>query len=1126
MSISAFFLAALYASELRYCFRGLLAMDKRNWPWKKKTSDKQGIEKVTATALDTTNAASEASETQVDKSKQENKKPKYVQLSMESYTHLTGLENQVKSYEDQVKSYEDQVKTLEDEVTELNEKLTEAHSEITNKEILVKQHAKVAEEAVSGWEKAEAEAAALKTHLESVTLLKLTAEDRASHLDGALKECMRQMRNLKEEHDQKLHEVVINKTKLFDKMKLEFETKLSNLDQEILRSAAENAALSRSLQERANMLIKVNGEKSQAEAEIQHLKSKIEACEKEVNSHKYELHIARKEVEIRNEEKNMSVRAAEVANKQHLEGVKKIAKLEAECQRLRGLVRKRLPGPAALAQMKLEVENLGRDFGDSRLKRYPARPPSPLLSQMPEFGLGNTQRYQKDNELLTERLLAMEEEMKMLTEALAKRNSELQASRSLFAQTASKLQSLEAKLQVDGEQRSSTRSDALVPIEGFCSLSIGNPPSFTSISEDGNDDGISCAGSWATGVMPELCNLKKSENTNPLDLMDDFLEMEKLAYLSNGTASSMGISGDIGNGRSAIVKHEESLEFTMRTEPLESEEGCGSEAGVSSKDDVTVANPQLRADTLIIKKLQSKVSSILDSMSAEKDMDVVMVDIRRAMQDMHDSLQHMLMNSTVQIDQSDSMSDIYSHAEDAKITATKAIPMSGYVNMSMETTQIINQELEIAISQIHDFFMILGREAKAIPGTISIDGDVLNKKLDSFSAKYSESIKNGINLNDFVLDISYVLSKASDLQFNVMGFKSSEMETGSFDCIDKIALPENKNSVDLSGDMYPNVCAHFSDSASDPDVPHDANLVPISESTNSSWKCSLEEFEQLKLDKENIAVDLARCTENFETNKSQLLETQQHLSDVHSQLTITQKANSLLETQLKCMAESYKSLETRAEGLEIKVNNLQGAIESLENELQEERKSHHDALTRCTDLQKQLQSLQSDCGAAAGLDDNVSQEKELAAAAEKLAECQETIFLLGRQLKAMRPQPEFLSSPNNERTQKADHPIENEPTVSDAGTNIQDVDPSLMDTTPCLNFREAGSESPLDMFNAPFSPTDSEVQNLVPQSPVSKHTKHRPTGSGSSSASSTPTPEKQARGFSRFFSAKGKNGQQ
>lgn len=50
-----------------------------------------------------------------------------------------------------MKSFEEQVNTLEDEIAELNDKLSAAQSEMTNKENLVKQHAKVAEEAVSGW---------------------------------------------------------------------------------------------------------------------------------------------------------------------------------------------------------------------------------------------------------------------------------------------------------------------------------------------------------------------------------------------------------------------------------------------------------------------------------------------------------------------------------------------------------------------------------------------------------------------------------------------------------------------------------------------------------------------------------------------------------------------------------------------------------------------------------------------------------------------------------------------------------------------------------------------------------------------------------------------------------------
>lgn len=71
------------------------------------------------------------------------KKPNYVQISVESYSHLTGLE-------DEVKTYEEKVQTLEDEIKDLNDKLSAANSEMTTKENLVKQHAKVAEEAVSG----------------------------------------------------------------------------------------------------------------------------------------------------------------------------------------------------------------------------------------------------------------------------------------------------------------------------------------------------------------------------------------------------------------------------------------------------------------------------------------------------------------------------------------------------------------------------------------------------------------------------------------------------------------------------------------------------------------------------------------------------------------------------------------------------------------------------------------------------------------------------------------------------------------------------------------------------------------------------------------------------------------
>ncbi|KAH7847657.1 hypothetical protein Vadar_028678 [Vaccinium darrowii] len=1038
-------------------------MERRSWPWKKKSSGKGGADK-TILALNSAGALAGSPDDQDNA-----KKPKYVQISAELYSHLTGLESQVETYEDQVK-------TLEDHVAELNEKLSAAETEMTNKENMVKQHSKVAEEAVSGWEKAEAEALTLKNHLESVTLLKLTAEDRASHLDGALKECMRQIRNLKEEHEQKLHEVVLMKTKECDKIKLELEAKMDKLDQELLRSEADNAAMSRALQERSSMLINISEAKSQAEAEIELLKSNIESCEREISSLKYELHVVTKELEIRNEEKNMSVRSAEVANKQHLEGAKKIAKLEVECQRLRGLVKKKLPGPAALAQMKLEVESLGHDYGENRVRRSPSKRPSPHPFQVPEFSLDSYRKFHKENDFLTERLLAMEEETKMLKEALAKRNSELQASRNIFAKTASKLQSLEYQLEAKNQDKSPSKSILQMPAEGFFSQNTGSPPSFTSMSEDGNDDVGSCAGSWATLVIKKENNVEKSvesESENQLELMDDFLEMEKLANVSNeSNAASSG--SDVSKDKNSVIANQDTLVEEPSNPPF------------YSNGELLETFPQSDVSSQLLMKLRSRISMLFESMPKDADVEKILEDIRCAVQETHDNLhQHSTGCGSQACPKGAEVV-----AEDKEISLPKD-------NKSVvEMVHTVDQELAVAVSWIREFVLVLGNEAMAVEGTCS-NGDGLSHKIQKLSTSFDDVINSKIHLLDFVLDLSHVLNKASELHFNVLGYKNSEGDNSSSDCIDKVALPENM--------VVPNGCAHFSESTSDPDIPHEGSSIPTFESNAASWKCSLEEFEQLKLEKDNLVLELGRSSENLESAKTQLQETEQKLVEVKSQLASAQNSNSLAETQLKCMAESYKSLETRAEELQIQVNLLQAKMESLDNELQEERRNHQDVLAKCKDLEDQLQRNES-C-AVTDVDEKTNQEKDFAAAAEKLAECQETIFLLSKQLNTMRPPTELTGSPHSKRTQRRDGSMEEEPTST--GLELD-----------CSNSQKLGSESP-DKYNAPFSPSKSTEAISPLRSPISsKNPKHRPTKSGSSPSSSTPTPEKQSRGISRFFSSK------
>nr|GEZ47698.1 hypothetical protein [Tanacetum cinerariifolium] len=173
--------------------------------------------------------------------------------------------------------------------------LSEALAKINAKEELVKQHIKVAEEAVSGWEKAEREVLALRQQVEVLNIKNSTLEDRVVHLDGALKECLRQLRQTREEKDQIAHDAL-------EKKFSETESSVTSIDIEIYH--------------------------------------KLETAEKENSDLKLELSSMAEELEIRLIEMELSNQTAEQASKQHLDCVKKVAMLEAECRVLNSALRK------------------------------------------------------------------------------------------------------------------------------------------------------------------------------------------------------------------------------------------------------------------------------------------------------------------------------------------------------------------------------------------------------------------------------------------------------------------------------------------------------------------------------------------------------------------------------------------------------------------------------------------------------------------------------------------------------------------------------------------------------------------------------------------------------------------
>ncbi|XWS29949.1 hypothetical protein CRYUN_Cryun24cG0074700 [Craigia yunnanensis] len=165
-----------------------------------------------------------------------------------------------------------------------------------------------------GWEKAEKDVLALKQQLDAAIKKNSALEDQVGHLDGALKECVRQLRQAREEQERKIHEAVSKKCHEWESSKSELESQLLDL--------------------KARLQTTKSGNATSIDPDLQ---SKLEEFQKENSALKLLLLSQAKELELRIIERDLSTQAAETASKQHLESIKKLAKLEAEYRRLKAI---------------------------------------------------------------------------------------------------------------------------------------------------------------------------------------------------------------------------------------------------------------------------------------------------------------------------------------------------------------------------------------------------------------------------------------------------------------------------------------------------------------------------------------------------------------------------------------------------------------------------------------------------------------------------------------------------------------------------------------------------------------------------------------------------------------------
>ncbi|CAK8539699.1 unnamed protein product [Lathyrus sativus] len=224
-------------------------------------------------------------------------------------TNLTSKENH------EVLALLDDRENLEKELKRLNDKLVLALSECSTKDEHMKKQTKIVQEAVSGWEKAEAEMLSMKEHLEESIHQELVYEERVLYLDCTLKECMQQLNFVREEQERRIYDALTKASIEFDQSRIVLEEQLSETSKRLAKTVIENSYLNKSINVKDNLIEDMERQLIEAEAGRDALMIRLESVEKDNASLKYEARMLQKELDTRNEVQFSKVMLSQTGSK-------------------------------------------------------------------------------------------------------------------------------------------------------------------------------------------------------------------------------------------------------------------------------------------------------------------------------------------------------------------------------------------------------------------------------------------------------------------------------------------------------------------------------------------------------------------------------------------------------------------------------------------------------------------------------------------------------------------------------------------------------------------------------------------------------------------------------------------
>ncbi|MBA0649365.1 hypothetical protein Goklo_016935 [Gossypium klotzschianum] len=872
-------------------------------------------------------------------------------------------------------------------VKNLNEKLASVLLHNHAKDDLMTKNVKMAPVLNAGQDMAEADAFALKKELHEALRQGKLANEKLTQSEVALKECMQQLNFVRDEQEQRIRDAVAKTSSEFEKEQKALQDKLTDTNRRLEELTIENSRLAKALLVKEKMIEDQEKQKSQSEAEFSALMAKLDLTEKENAFLKYEFHVLEKELEIRNEEMEYTRRSEDLAHKQHLQDVKNIAKLEAECQKLRLLLQKRLPGLAAVVKMKNEVEMLGKDKSETRRRKL--NPTRDLIVR------GSTADISPENpiksiNLLLEQLHNVEEENKNLKEIMTKKNAQIQSLGLICSQTSSR-PTTEIGIQPK-ELFKGQKSMELVR-----SSTISSELSITSGFDIGSIDGTSSSCSWANALFPESARLDKRLK-NPMDhkvftvpemrLMDDFVEMEKLALSDgkelvpfeqgHGTFSNTKQmqSKDVAGERSfdwlqvvlqAISKHKcisnrSSIEIL---EDIKIALGCSSLLNAPDVDKTACSMHPIEADgphiSGYIAWKSPNTSPTTGSLSGASSVETSAEKTKKPL---------------FQPDLNKSIGKIIELIEGTGLTSSDSS------DSCLEKNQTPKQSPAHADYFVRVFQWKSSELSTVLQHFIRACNNLLNKRadLETFAEELSFTL-------DWIVNYCVTPKEASSARDKIkrhFGWNDSQSEK-------EVAYASHGVESDVTH-ISKEQTSLVDSFASLPDQSH--SVIPPLE----------EENKRLKDDLKDMKTRLESETDKSGALMLQLQELKESIGSLQAELNMLKESKEMIEEQVENQKSINEDLDTQLTVAKAKLNEIFHKLSSLEVELEYKNSCCEELEATCLELQLQLESVAKNETPKYVMDQEGKQSQngwEITAASVKLAECQETILNLGKQLKVL-----------------------------------------------------------------------------------------------------------------------------